>query len=293
MIPGWEQQRVVRDGVGLAFWQNGSGPAVLLLHGYPESSYMWRGVAPALSATHTVVALDLRGYGRSDAPPPDASDRRYCKREMAGDAAFVLDSLGIRKADVVGHDRGGRVAHRLCLDHPDRVRSVAVLDIVPTLHMFETVDRAMAEAYFHWFFLTRPGGLPESLIRADSQRWLHSRFAGRHTAGFAFEERVIREYLAAFQRPGVIAATCSDYRAAASVDLEHDRADRAAGRLVVQPLLALWGTAGYVGRHFDVADVWRGYANDVRGVALPTDHYLAEESPVRTVQALKGFWSDR
>ena len=203
VIGGLAPHRFERDGVGLAAWSGGSGPTVLLLHGYPQSSYMWRDVAAPLLGSHHVVVMDLRGYGESDAPPPDPGDLTYSKREMAADAAFVLDSLGVDRAHLVGHDRGGRVVHRFCLDFPELVLTAAVLDIVPTLHMFESVDRAMAEAYFHWFFLTRPGGLPEALIRADPERWLRSRFAGRHGPAFGFEEHFVAEYLRSFTRPGV------------------------------------------------------------------------------------------
>jgi haloacetate dehalogenase len=291
VIPALTAHRFERDGVGLAAWSGGVGPAVLLLHGYPQSAHMWRHLVPSLLESHQVVLMDLRGYGESDAPPPDGLDHAYSKREMAADAAIVLDSLGVDAAHVVGHDRGGRVVHRFCLDYPELVVSAAVLDIVPTLHMFEHVDRAMAEAYFHWFFLTRPGGLPEALIRADVERWLRSRFTGRHGDEFAFEEDDVQTYLDAFQRPGGVEATCSDYRAAATVDLEHARADRDAGRVVVKPLLAAWGTRGYVGSNFDVQAVWKQYAADVRGAPVDADHYLAEEKPEQTLQALTTFWA--
>ncbi len=292
MIPGLDAHRFVRDGVGLSAWSGGAGPTVLLLHGYPQSSYMWRFLVPALLADHHVVLMDLRGYGESDAPSPDDLDHTYSKRAMAVDAAHVLDSLGVESAHLVGHDRGGRVVHRFCLDHPEIVTSAAVLDIVPTLHMFENVDRAMAEAYFHWFFLTRPCGLPEGLIRADVERWLRARFQGRHSAAYAFEEEALQVYLRAFSRAGAVEATCSDYRAAATVDLEHDVADRAAGRRVERPLLVAWGTEGYVGRSFDVPQVWQQYARDVRAAPVAADHYLAEENPEQALHALTTFWAN-
>ncbi|WP_236795544.1 alpha/beta fold hydrolase [Amycolatopsis sp. GM8] len=287
MLDGLEARRVERDGVGLAVWSGGSGPTVLLLHGYPENSAMWRDVVPALLTDHRVILMDLRGYGRSDAP----ADATYSKREMAADAAAVLRALDAGPAHVVGHDRGARVVHRLCLDQPDLVASAAVLDIVPTLHMYESVDRLMAETYFHWFFLTRGNGLPESLLRADPKTWIRSRFTGRHGPEFTFPPEVVEEYAEAFARPGVIEATCADYRAAATIDLEHDRADRDAGRRIRGRLLVGWGKRGYVGRAFDVPEVWREYAADVQPAAIDADHYVAEENPEQTVAALRTFWA--
>ena len=170
------------------------------------------------------------------------------------------------------------------------MRTAAVLDIIPTLHMFETVDRAMAEAYFHWFFLTRGGGLPETLLRADPDAWIRSRFAGRHRAGFTFDPAAVESYAEAFRRPGVVEATCADYRAAAGIDLDHDRTDREAGRRIGAPLLVGWGTSGYVGRSFDVPAVWSHYADDVRPAPIEADHYVAEENPAATLAALTAFW---
>ncbi|MBO9521471.1 MAG: alpha/beta hydrolase [Nocardioidaceae bacterium] len=289
MIDGLTLSRFDHDGVGIAYATGGDGPPVVLLHGYPQSSLMWRHLVPSLLADRQVVVLDLRGYGASDAPAP-VDDATYGKRAMAADVAALLDSLGIDRADLVGHDRGGRVVHRFCLDYPELVATAAVLDIVPTLHMYENVDRAMAEAYFHWFFLSRPGGLPEALLHADTAGWVRSRMVGRHRAGFAFDEDVLRAYAGAFVRPGVIEATCADYRAAASVDLADDLADREAGRGIERPLLVGWGTEGYVGTAFDVAKVWTEYAEQVTAAPIEADHYVAEENPVATLAALRDFW---
>ena len=288
---GNEQVHLRVDGVTIAARVAGSGPAVLLLHGYPETQRMWSRVRADLLRDHTVVTTDLRGYGASDRPADDADHETYGKRAMAADQVAVLDQLGIDCVDVVGHDRGGRVAHRLALDHADRVRSVAVLDIVPTLHMFTNVDLAMAETYFHWFFLTRPSPLPESLIGADPRAWMRSRFDGRTAHGPVIDAETFEHYLHSMTATGGIAATCADYRAAATVDLVHDRADRDAGRVITSPLLALWGASSYVGRSFDVTEVWREYAADVTGHAVDSDHYLAEENPDATVAALRTFWA--
>ncbi|WP_141796619.1 alpha/beta hydrolase [Nocardioides sp. SLBN-35] len=292
---GWNRHEVLRDGARVVGWTWGGGAPVVLLHGYPQTSYMWRLVVPHLvAAGRSVVAVDLRGYGASGPAHGDGpvDPGRYAKREMAADVLALLDALDHRDTalDVVGHDRGARVAHRMAVDHPSRVRTITVLDIVPTLHMFEHVDREMAEAYFHWFFLARPGGLPEALISADPEAWLRSRFEGRHSVRPA-EPGAVDVYLDAFRRPGVIAATCADYRAAATVDLVHDRADRAAGRRVTAPLLAGWGRSSYVGRNFEVTDVWAQHADRVTGLALEADHYVAEEAPAELAEALLNHWT--
>lgn len=278
------------DGVEIRATVRGSGPAALLLHGYPESRAMWDEVAPLLAEGRTVVAADLRGYGDSDKPAPAAHGRTYSKRAMATDQLSLMASLGFERFDVVGHDRGARVGHRLALDHPDAVRTLTVMDVVPTLHMFEHVDRAMAATYFHWFFLALEADLPEALIGAAPERWLRSRFEGRRSGGgSAIGEERFADYLRWFATPEAIAATCADYRAAATVDLEADRADRDAGRRVEAPLLALWGADSYVGANFDVTAVWAPYARAVEGGAIAADHYLAEERPQETAAALLRF----
>lgn len=271
------------DGIEIAAQTRGSGSPVLLLHGYPETKAMWNEVADALAVEHTVVAADLRGYGDSAKP----RGAYYSKREMARDQVTLMRELGFPRFAVVGHDRGGRVAHRMVLDHPAAVAALAVLDIVPTLHMFENVDRAMATAYFHWFFLARDDGMPEALIGADRETWLRSRFTGRRRDGDRLPD-AFDEYLRCFDLDTVFASG-ADYRAAATVDLEHDRADRDAGRSVDCPVLALWGVDSYVGRHFDVLDAWQTYAPGVAGAPIEADHYLPEEAPAPTAAALREF----
>ena len=269
----------------------GSGPALLLLHGYPESSLIWRNVAPSLAENFTVVATDLRGYGESSTPPDDALHETYSKRSMATDQAKVMELLGHHEFMVAGHDRGGRVAHRLALDFPTRITSVAVLDIVPTLHMFENVDREMAQSYFHWFFLNQGNGVPEQLINADPQAWIASRFSGRHLGQSAVEPSAISEYTNFFRDPAHVAASCADYRAAASIDLDHDRADRKSKRRITAPLLSMWGQGSYVGRNFDSVEIWKNYADQVTGIEAPSDHYIPEEAPSFTAEVLKQFFS--
>lgn len=278
------------DGVEISAEVRGTGPAVLLLHGYPESRAMWGQVAPALAARRTVVAADLRGYGDSGKPAPAADGSTYGKRAMAGDQLALMTSLGFDRFDVVGHDRGARVAHRMALDRPEAIRSLTVMDVVPTLHMFEHVDRAMASTYFHWFFLALAGDLPQQLIAAAPERWLRSRFEGRCRGGaMPIAPDRFASYLRWFATPEAIAATCADYRAAATVDLDADRADRERGNVVEAPLLALWGSDSYVGRTFDVTAVWEPFARSVQGSAIDADHYLAEERPVETAAALLRF----
>lgn len=267
----------------------GAGPPVLLLHGYPQTHVMWHRVAPALARRHTVVAADLRGYGDSDKPAAGADHAGYGKRAMAADQVRLMRHLGFEQFAVVGHDRGARVAHRMCLDHPERVDRVAVLDIVPTRHVFATVDAETALRYDHWFFLAEPADLPERLIGADPEyylRWKLDQWSGDASA---FAPEAVAAYLRWFTQPAAIHASCEDYRAAASIDLEHDEADFAAGRRVDCPLLALWGARGFVGRHYDVPAVWRAYASDVRGAAADCGHFVPEEAADTTREVLLDF----
>ena len=269
----------------------GSGPPLLLLHGYPESSLMWRDVAPSLAENFTVVATDLRGYGNSSTPPDDELHETYSKRSMAADQTKVMELLGHDQFMVAGHDRGGRVAHRLALDFPTRITRLAVLDIIPTLHMFENVDREMAQSYFHWFFLIQGNGVPEQLINADPQAWIASRFNGRLLGENPIDPDSITEYTNIFRDPAHVAATCADYRAAASIDLDHDRADRAAKHRITAPLLVMWGQSSYVGRNFDSVEVWKGFADQVIGIQAPSDHYIPEEAPRFSADVLSEFFS--
>lgn len=291
LLPGFDERLLDLGEVRIRVRTAGAGLPVLLLHGYPETLLMWHRVAPVLARRFSVVLADLRGYGRSSKPADTADHATYARRAMALDQAGVMKRLGFERFAVVGHDRGGRVAHRLALDHPERVAGVAVLDIVPTLHMFEHVDRPMAAEYFHWFFLARPEPLPESLLGANPDAWIESRFRGRHAGGAPIDPAALDEYRAAFRDPATIHATCSDYRAAATVDVDHDREDRDAGRRVRVPLLVLWGRTSYVGRHFDPIAVWRDHAAEVSGRVIEADHYLAEEAPEQTAIELLSFLS--
>jgi haloacetate dehalogenase len=250
---------------------------------------MWRQVAPALARDHTVVAADLRGYGDSAKPVPDAEGRVYSKRLMASDQVGLMRELGFARFALAGHDRGARVAHRLALDHPEAVERLAVLDIVPTRHVFRNVNREMGLAYYHWFFLAAPNGIPEQMIGADPAFWLNSLIGPLLGTGASIEPDVLADYIRCFSDPGTIAASCADYRAAASTDLADDDESFAAGQRIGCPVLVLWGTQGFVGRGYQPLAVWQEYAADVRGTALPTGHFLPEEAPDLVIEALRDF----
>ena len=261
-----------------------------MLHGYPQTHAMWHRIAPRLAERFTVVCSDLRGYGDSSKPPGGDNHVNYSKRAMAADQVEVMRALGFATFRLAGHDRGGRVAHRLVLDHPAAVERVAVLDISPTRTMYGKTDKAFATAYYHWFFLIQPFDLPERLIASDPAITC----ARRPAAGDRPRTSSIRgrspSTSAASREPETIHATCEDYRAAASIDLEHDAADVAAGRKIACPLLVLWGANGVVQRCFDPLVDWRAVASDVRGRALPSGHYLAEEVPEETLAELREFF---
>jgi haloacetate dehalogenase len=251
---------------------------------------MWRHVAPVLAGDHTVVLADLRGYGDSGKPAPDAASLVYAKRSMAHDQAGLMRQLGFGQFGLIGHDRGARVAHRLVLDHPGAVTRLAVLDIVPTRHVMGHVTRAMAMAYYHWFFLATPNGVPEHLIAADPGFWVRSLIGPLLGPGASIEPPVMDDYIRCFTDPRTIAASCADYRAAASTDLVHDEESFAAGQRIECPVLALWGTQAFVGRGYEPLGVWQQYATDVRGTALPTGHFLPEEAPGLVTAALRDFF---
>ena len=287
MFEGFERLQIETRGATINAVRGGEGPPVLLLHGYPQTLAMWHLMAPRLTASFTVVATDLRGYGDSSKPEGREEHGGYSKRAMAADQVEVMRTLGFGSFAVLGHDRGGRVAHRMALDHPQSVTRLAVLDIVPTRHVFETADKELAMAYYHWFFLSQPYDLPERLIGADPDYYLRKKLGGWGTGFDSFASEAYAEYERCFRDPRTIHASCEDYRAAATIDLEHDGADR--DRKVGCPLLALWGEQGVVERLYDVLGVWRGYASDVRGRALPCGHYLAEERPEETAEELVTF----
>ena len=289
LFPGFAIHRIPTSGAEIHCVAGGSGPPLLLLHGYPQTHAMWHRVAGRLAERHTVVCADLRGYGDSSKPASDAAHAPYAKRAMAQDMVEVMRTLGHPRFRLVGHDRGGRVAHRLCVDHPDAVERVAVLDISPTRIMYERTNQAFATAYYHWFFLIQPFDLPERMIGADPGYYLRRKLGGWGSSASVFDPRAFAEYERCFADPATIHATCEDYRAAASIDLEYDAADVAAGRKVRCPLLVLWGDKGVVHRLFAPLADWAEVAVDVRGRALSCGHYLAEEAPDGTLAELERF----
>jgi haloacetate dehalogenase len=290
MLDGFTEADVAVGGTTIRAVRGGDGPPLLLLHGYPQTHVMWHKIAAGLARAFTVVATDLRGYGDSGKPPSDPRHLAYCKRTSARDQVEVMESFGFSEFFVAGHDRGARVAHRMALDHPDRVGKLAVLDIVPTHKIFATVNQAVATGYYHWFFLIQGDGLPETLIGHDPAYYLRRKLAQWGADMTAFSDAAVAEYIRCFSNPDTIHASCEDYRAAASIDLEHDAADLA--RKITCPLLVLWGRKGLMERHYDVLSTWSERAADVRGRALPCGHFLAEEAPAETLAELLRFFAD-
>jgi haloacetate dehalogenase len=271
----------------------GSGPPLLLLHGYPESRLMWHGAAPLLAEEHTVVAADLAGYGASFRPAPASDHAPHGKREMAADQVEAMAALGFERFAVAGHDRGGRVAYRMALDRPERVERLAVLDIVPTGEVWRRADGDFARGYWHWSFLSLPAPLPERLIGGDPQAYfdLHVRAGlGLGAAPGRYPAEVLAAYRRALDDPAAVEAMCEDYRAGASVDAERDDADAAAGRRIACPVLVLWAARAALPRFYgDVLGVWRPWAPDVRGAAIDGTHFFPEDRPEETAAALLAF----
>jgi len=285
MFPGFKTSKVQTTGAIVRVVSGGDGPPVLLLHGHPQTHVQWHKLAPQLAKEFTLVMTDLRGYGDSSKPPDSENHFNYSKRAMALDQVEAMSTLGFEKFAVVGHDRGGRVGHRMALDHPDRVTKLAVLDIVPTHKLYTNVSREFATAYYHWFFLIQPAPLPETLIGNSVEFYLKQRFGPLMPN--AVTPGAFAEYLRCFRNPATIHAACEDYRAGASIDLEHDEADL--NRKIDCPLLALWAERGAMHRMFDVAATWRERAINVEGRALPGGHFLPEESPDETLAELRAF----
>lgn len=279
MFAGFQTAQRQVNGVHIAYRIGGSGPGLLLIHGHPQTHVIWHKVAEQLAEHFTVVAADLRGYGDSEKPEAVADHSNYSKREMARDSLALMRSLGFGQFSVLAHDRGARVAHRLALDHPQAVSRLVMLDIAPTLAMYAQTDEAFARAYWHWFFLIRPAPLPERLIEADPEQYLLSVMGSRSAGLQPFTAPALAEYVRCIQLPGTARGIGEDYRASASIDLEHDREDIDAGRHLNLPVLVLWGAQGTVGRCFDPLAEWQKVATDVRGQALPCGHYIGEEVP--------------
>ena len=283
--PGFRRQTIATSGTTINVVSGGNGPPLLLLHGYPQTHIEWRKIAPDLAKDFTLVMPDLRGYGDSGKPPAGENHVNYSKRAMALDQVEVMEALGFRQFAVVGHDRGARVAHRLTLDHPDRVTRLVMMDICPTHYMYRTTDREFASGYYHWFFLIQPAPFPEMLIGRSVDDVLKQFMGSVMPKGI--EPDAYAEYRRCFGNAATIHATCEDYRAGASIDLTHDEADMTAK--IGCPVLVLWGANGLVGRKYDVVSVWRARAGNVSGKALPGGHWPAEELPEQTLAEIRTF----
>ena len=292
MFEGFTQELIDTGEATISVRYAGSGPPVLLLHGFPQSSAMWHQQAPALAQTHTVVLTDLRGYGDSSKPRSDSSHAAYSFRAMAADQLAVMRHLGFERFAVVGHDRGARVAHRLALDHPDAVNRLGLIDILPTGYMYKCVDSALATAYFHWFLFIQPEPLPERLIAGDPIGFLHALLGGWGSGLEAYAPAALAEYERVFLDAVARHAMLEDYRAAASIDLEHDLADT--GRRIEVPTLIMWGGRSVVGRRpVDPITVWQQYVVSPQATVIDGGHFLVEECPGETLMALQGFLSPK
>ncbi len=270
--------------------KGGSGAPLLLLHGHPQTHAMWHLVAPALAQHFTVVMMDLRGYGDSERIASDIEHAAYSKRQMALDAMAVMQRHGFSRFQVLAHDRGARVAHRLAADHPAAVERLLLLDIAPTLGMYSRTTEAFATAYWHWFFLIQPSPLPEALIESDPVRYVRSVMGKRHAGLAAFAPDALAEYERCAGLPGTAMAICEDYRASATLDAVHDRADVAAGIKLTQEVRVLWGEHGVVGKCFDVLALWNERAVNVSGSSVPCGHYIAEEAPQALIAEALNFF---
>jgi haloacetate dehalogenase len=280
MFESFGSRDLHHDGVTLRVRSAGQGPPLLLLHGHPQTHAMWHRVAPALAERFTVVAMDLRGRGDSSRPPASSDHALYSKRVLAVDAVAVMRAFGFERFAVCAHDRGARVAHRLALDHPQAVSRLMLLDIAPTLAMYEHTTEAFARAYWHWFFLIQPAPTPERAIEADPAAWVREGMGSRHAGLKPFAAEALAEY----ERCLCIAS--------ATIDLDHDRADRGAGHRLQMPLRVLWGARGTVGQCFDALALWRGVATQVSGRALDCGHYIAEEQPAALLEEIHQFFGD-
>ena len=291
LLPGFHSQYVTTSGATIRVMTKGDGPPLLLLHGHPETHLTWHKIAPALAAHHSVVLTDLRGYGDSSKPEGGANHVDYSFRAMAQDQVEVMAHLGHNRFQVAGHDRGGRVAHRMCLDHPDTVEKVALLDIAPTLTMYDGTTKEFATKYVWWFLQIQPAPMPEHLISLDPVYYLRDHLSVQGKTPGAVSPEVMAEYIRCYCCTATIHAVCEDYRAAASIDLDMDRADEAAHRVIQAPVLALWGAKGTVGHLWDLLSTWRKKAKgQVTGDALPCGHLLPEEEPELVLAQFLSFF---
>ena len=268
----------------------GTGPPILLMHGYPQTHLMWHKIAPQLSKKFTVIVTDLRGYGDSSKPKTDNSHIVYSKKRMALDQVEVMKALGFEKFYAVGHDRGARVLHRMMIDNQNSVKKGVFMDIVPTLTMYNTADKNFAYNYYHWFFLTQPYDFPERLIGGNPEYYLRKKIKAWGKNKDFIPKEVFNEYLRCFSNKETIHASCEDYRASFTIDLEHDKNDY--GKKIKNPIYVMWGEYGFVGNNYKVINVWKEYATNVKGRGLPCGHYIPEESPDETLEFLLEFLNE-
>ena len=289
LFPDFESHWIEVNGVKIMTRKGGSGRPLLLLHGHPQTHAIWHRVAQQLSKSFTVVMTDLRGYGDSSKPQGSHDHLNYSKRVMALDQIEVMRHFGFAEFDVLAHDRGARVAHRLALDHPRAVKRLVMLDIAPTLAMYEKTSNQFARSYWHWFFLIQPAPMPERLIEADPAAYVRD-VLGRRSAGLApFDARALAEYVRCIELPGTAHGLCEDYRASAGIDLVHDQLDLDKKNFVQQPLLVLWGEQGVVHQCFEPLMEWSKFSQNVQGKALPCGHYIPEEAPELLLQQVQLF----
>ena len=291
MFEDFTRTEIETSGARIVTLQGGSGPPLLLMHGNPFTHVSWHAVAPRLARDFTVVATDLRGYGDSEKPPGGDDHAGYSFRAMARDQVEVMAALGYDRFLAAGHDRGARVLHRMCLDHPDRVTAAAILDIIPQHHLLNNITREWAKFSWHWLFNIQPYDLPERMMGADPDYFIKKKLAKTPQGLAFFDAAALAEYMRCFRNPDTIHAICEDYRATFGVDLDMDTVDFNAGRKIMCPTLLLWGATGGVGRNHKPADVWSRYAADIRGAkALPCGHYLSEEAPDETYAEMRAFF---
>jgi haloacetate dehalogenase len=293
MLDGFKRSEIKTSGARIVTVTGGKGPPLLLMHGNPFNHLSWQKIAPRLATEFTVVATDLRGYGDSEKPPGGPRHINYSFRAMAQDQVEVMAALGFERFYAAGHDRGARVLHRMCLDHPQKVVRAAIIDIVPQHYLYANISKSWATFSWHWFFNIQPYDLPEKMMGADPDWFIKKKLAKTEQGLSFFDPAALEDFMRCFRNPATIHAICEDYRAGASIDLEMDEADVQTGRKIDCPLLLLWGATGGVGRNQKSMEIWPRYASDIRaGKALPSGHYVQEEAPDETYTELRAFFRD-
>jgi haloacetate dehalogenase len=292
VLDGFTKTEIETSGARIVTVHGGKGPPLLLLHGNPFTHLSWHKFIDRLAQEFTVVATDLRGYGDSSKPPSQPDHANYSFRAMALDNVEVMASLGFDRFMVAGHDRGARVTHRMCLDHPEKVIRASIHDIIPQHHLFNNMTQAWATGAYHWFFMIQAAPMPETLMSADPDFFITKKLSKTAQGLSFFGKEALAEYMRCFRNPETVRGMCEDYRACATVDLAMDTEDRAAGKRVTVPVQLLWGASGAVGRQNKPAEVWKAYATDIRDAqALPCGHYLSEEAPDETYAAMRMFFA--